>query len=185
MSDHTLPLKTPRLEIREFTADDFPALHACTSDPLVTRFFSWGPNTESETREFLERVVQAAPQRPREHYVFAVVLLGYGLIGGCFLDRRRDQEFEIGYYLRRDCWNQGLATEAAGALVPFGFRDLGAHRLYARVDPENPASARVLESIGFRLEGEFRSDTLNRGEWRDSLIYALLAEEWRAAQQGR
>ena len=181
MSDQTLPLKTPRLEIREFTADDFRALHACASDPLVTRFFSWGPNTESETREFLERVVQAAPQRPREHYVFAVVLLGYGLVGGCFLDRRRDREFEIGYYLRRDHWNQGLATETVGALVPFGFCDLGAHRLYARVDPENPASARVLASVGFRIEGHFRSDTFIKGEWRDSLIYGLLAEEWRAA----
>ena len=81
MSDQTLPLKTPRLEIREFTADDFPALHECLADPLVTRFFPWGPHTESDTREFLAGVVRVAPQEPRDHYVFAVVFLGYGLIG--------------------------------------------------------------------------------------------------------
>ncbi len=170
-----VPLETSRLEIRPFALDDFHALQACTSDPRVTRFFPWGPNTEGETREFLKSVVDAAAQHPREHYVFAVVLLGRGLVGGCFLDRRRHQEFEIGYYLRPDCWNQGLATEAVGALVPFGFRELAAHRLYARVDPENPASARVLESVGFRLEGRFRRDSFIKGEWRDSLIYALLA----------
>ncbi len=173
-----LPLKTRRLEIREFESGDLRAVHACTSDPVVARWFSWGPNTESETRDFLERVVRAATLPARESYVLAVVFPEHGLIGCCFLDRRREREFELGYYLRRDHWNQGIATEAVEAVVPFAFRELGAHRIFARVDPENLASARVLERVGFRLEGHFRRDRLIKGEWRDSLVYVLLAEEW-------
>ncbi len=172
-----LPLKTRRLEIREFESGDLRAVHACTSDPVVARWFSWGPNTESETRDFLERVVRDATLPARESYVLAVVFSEHGLIGTCFLDRRREREFELGYYLRRDHWNQGIATEAVEAVVPFAFRELGAHRIFARVDPENLASARVLERVGFRLEDHFRSDRLIKGEWRDSLVYVLLAEE--------
>ncbi len=179
-----LPLKTRRLEIREFESGDLPAVHACASDPLVARWFSWGPNTEAETREFLERVVRASTLHPRESYVLAVVFCEHGLIGSCFLDRRSEREFELGYYLHRDHWNQGLVTEAVQAIVPFAFRELGAHRIFARVDPENPASARVLDQVDFRLESHLRRDRFIKGEWRDSLVYVLLAEEWGAAQHG-
>ena len=140
----------------------------------MTRFFPWGPKTESQTREFLDRVVRGATLHPRDSYVLAVVLREQALIGTCFLDRRGEREFELGYYLRRDHWNRGLATEAVGATIQFAFRELEAHRIYARVDPENPASARVLEHLDFRLEGHFHRDHFIKGAWRDSLIYALL-----------
>ncbi len=169
---------TDRLEIRELRPEDVADLHACISDPQVTRFFPWGPNdSESQTREFVERAVRAAAARPRENYMFGVVIRARGLVGCCFLDRRREREFEVGYYLRRDHWNRGLATEALGVVVPFAFRELEAHRVYARVDPENPASARVLEHVGFRPEGRLRRDSFIKGQWRDSLLYALLEDE--------
>ena len=167
-----LPLKTCRLEIRELERGDFPAVHVCASDPLIARWFSWGPNTESETRDLLERVVRSRTPHSRESYVLAVVSLEHGLIGVCFLDRRREREFELGYYLHRDHWNQGLATEAVEAVVPFAFRELGTHRIFARVDPENPASARVLQRVGFELEGHLRRDRFIKGEWRNALVYA-------------
>lgn len=176
-----LPLTTSRLEIREFESGDHPAIHACASDPLVTRWFPWGPNTESETRDFLEGVLRAATLHPRESYVLAVVSREHGLIGCCFLDLRGEREFELGYYFHRDRWNQGFATEAVGAVVPFAFRELGAHRILARVDPENATSARVLERVDFRLEDHTRGDRYIKGELRDSLVYVLVVEEWRAA----
>ena len=119
-----LPLKTPRLEIREITPVDLSAVHACVSDPLVARWFPWGPNTEAETRAFLERAVHAAPAFDRETFALGAVLRGGGLIGICFLDRSKDQEFEIGYYLRRDQWGQGFATELVKAVVSFAFAEL-------------------------------------------------------------
>lgn len=61
-------------------------------------------------------------------------------------------------------------------LLDFGFGELGAHRIYARVAPENEASSRVLLKHGFGLEGHLRKECFVRGEWQDSLLYAILEE---------
>jgi RimJ/RimL family protein N-acetyltransferase len=176
-----LPIRASRLDLRDFRGDDFDAVHRYASDPRVTRYMSWGPNTISETRGFLERVALDAEQHPRRSYELAVVERATGeLIGGCGLRPRDEQphELEIGYCFRPDRWGHGFAAETVEALLDFAYRHLGAHRVYARVDPENRASSRVLERARLRLEGHFRKDTFIRGEWRDSLIYAILDEEW-------
>jgi len=64
------------------------------------------------------------------------------------------------------------------ALLDFGFGELGAHRVYAKVYPGTVASQRLLEKIGFRREGHQVKDTFVRGAWEDSLLYAMLEEEW-------
>lgn len=177
------PIRTSRLELRDFRADDIDAVHAYASDPLVTRYTSWGPNTEAETREFLETVAAEAASPARRSFALAVVLReGEALIGSCAIMSRREmyREYEIGYVLHRDHWGRGIASEVAAALLGFGFGELGAHRIYAQVDPENEPSSRLLKRLGFRQEGHFRKDLLLRGEWRDSLVLAMLDEEWRA-----
>ena len=73
---------------------------------------------------------------------------------------------------------QGYATEAARALVSFGFGTLRLHRVFATCDVRNVASARVLEKVGMRREGHCRGDKWVRGQWRDSYIYAMLEDEW-------
>jgi ribosomal-protein-alanine N-acetyltransferase len=173
-----LPLLTPRLELRDFRPDDFAAAHAYASDPVVTRFTAFGPNTEEETRAFLDRAAQEIAVQPRENHSLAIVDRESGtLFGGCGLIGRGERVHEIGYVLNRGWWGRGLATEVVGALLAFGFGDLAAHRIYARVDPQNTASTRVLAHHGFRLEGHLRKESLIRGQWVDSLLYALLEEE--------
>ena len=174
----SLPLRTPRLELRDFRPDDFAAAHAYASDPLVTLYTAFGPNTEEETRAFLERAAREMAAEPREHYNLAVVDRESGtLFGGCGLQGRGARTHEIGYVLNRGWWGCGFATEIVGALLDFGFGELAAHRIYARVAPENEASSRVLTKHGFRFEGHLRKECLVRGEWQDSLLYALLEEE--------
>jgi [ribosomal protein S5]-alanine N-acetyltransferase len=176
-----LPLTTERLVIRDLTPGDFDNVHEYACDPVVTRYLSWGPNTEQDTREFLVRVAREASKQPRRNYELAVAYRDTdSVVGVCgLLSRAQDySEFEIGYCFKRDAWGRGIATEVVRALLPFAFEHLCAHRVYARVDPDNPPSARVLERLGFRREGQLRKDTLVRGEWRDSMIYALLEEEW-------
>jgi RimJ/RimL family protein N-acetyltransferase len=168
------------MELRDFGAEDFAAVHAYASDPLVTRWTSWGPNSEAETRAFLDAVVGEPAAQPRTSYSLAMIDRATGtLFGGCGLYLRRAgyREYEMGYVLHRDWWGRGFASEAARALVAFGFGELGAHRIYAQVDPENEASGRLLTRIGFRLEGHIRKDMLKHGVWRDSLVFGLLEDE--------
>ena len=69
--------------------------------------------------------------------------------------------------------------QAARGLLAFGFETLGLHRIAATCDTGNVGSARVLEKIGMRREALFREDSLLRGRWRDSFLYAVLEHEWK------
>jgi len=176
-----LPLRTERLVLRDYVDEDFEAVHAYGTDPEVVRFMAWGPNDEAATRDFLTRTIAATHAIPRTSWELAVTLAETGeLVGGCGLMPRRlpYREWELGYVLRRDLWGNGLVPEAARAVAEFGVRQLGAHRLFALIDPANRGSIRVAEGLGMRLEGTLRYDARIHGEWRDTHVYALLETEW-------
>jgi RimJ/RimL family protein N-acetyltransferase len=178
-----MEVHTDRVRLREFTEQDFETTHVYGSDPEVVRYSAWGPNTPDDTREFIRRVRAAAAEAPRTTFELAVVEEGpdgRGHVGGCGLMGRRlpYREYEVGYCLARDAWGRGLASEAMALLLGLAFGEVAANRIYACIDPRNQASRRVVEKAGFRLEGHQRRDTLVRGEWRDSLIYALVCDEY-------
>jgi ribosomal-protein-alanine N-acetyltransferase len=178
-----MQLRTERLLLREFVGGDWPAAHECGSDLQVVRFMPWGPNTEEDTRAFIARNLAAQHESPRSAYEMAVTLLDGGrLIGACGLHPRGDASRSgwIGYCSNRPFWGRGYATEAARALVGFGFRELGLHRIWATCDPDNTASARVLGKLGMQRQGRLREDTDVRGRWRDSFLYGILEQEWQA-----
>jgi RimJ/RimL family protein N-acetyltransferase len=144
---------------------------------------AWGPNSPQDTRDFLRRAKVEAAATPRTTFELAIVEHGPdggGHVGGCGLMGRRVHyaEYEIGYCLARNAWGRGLASEALRLVLGFAFGELAAHRLYATIDPVNAASRAVVEKAGFRLEGQLLRDTLIRGEWRDSLTYALVSDEY-------
>ncbi|MFL5807146.1 MAG: GNAT family N-acetyltransferase [Roseiflexaceae bacterium] len=175
-----LPLHTQRLALRDFAAEDWFAVHGYAADPEVARYMDWGPNSDAETRAFIERVLVIRQAAPRRDFELAITLRADGrLIGGCgiHVSNPRNREGWIGYILRRDCWGQGYASEAARALLGFGFGALGLHRIYATCDLRNLASARVLEKIGMRHEGHMREHRWQKSAWRDSLLYAILEHE--------
>lgn len=174
-----MELETPRLLIREFGPDDFATTHAYGADEEVTRHMLFGPNTEQETRAFLERTVTGQALRPRVAYDLAVVLKERGShIGGVGLHLAGEQA-ELGYLFGKPFWGRGYATEAARAIVTFGFRELHLHRVFARCDVRNPASAGVMVNLGMRHEGTFLKAARLKGAWRDELRYAILEEEWK------
>ena len=84
-----------------------------------------------------------------------------------------DTETDIGYELGPRLWGQGYVTEAARAMVDFGFRDLRLHRLSSWCIADNAASARVLEKVGFTLEGRLRPNERFKGPRWDTLLYGL------------
>ena len=177
----TIPwLLSERLEYRELGDDDFAAVHAYASDPEVVRFMPWGPNTEPDTRDFLERAQRAALTEPRRGYEMAVVTRADGrLIGAVGLHlAEADEQAMLGYCYHRDAWGLGYATEAAETLLGFGFEVLLLRRIWAGCDPDNTASARVLEKVGMTLEGRLREDCNIRGVRRDTLMFGILDHEW-------
>lgn len=179
MSPHPAP--TARLRFRPLAASDFPAVHAYASDPAVTRYTSFGPNSEEETRGFLARAEAAAAASPRTSWTFAVEHAESGaLVGSSGLELADPvgPQLSFGYVLDPRWWGRGYATEAAGALLRFGFEELGAHRLFAHVFVGNDASARVLTKLGLRLESEVRQGTFVRGQWHDVRTYAMLRSEY-------
>jgi RimJ/RimL family protein N-acetyltransferase len=78
----------------------------------------------------------------------------------------------------------GYATEMARPLLRIAFEDLGLHRVTGALDARNAASARVLEKLGMRREAHLVENAFVKGEWQSELIYAILATEWRAADEG-
>jgi len=84
---------------------------------------------------------------------------------------------EIGYWLGRDYWGQGYATEAANLVVRAAFTRLGVHRLEARVYPWNTASRRVIRRCGFRYEGRLRDEARKNGRWLSTLLFSRLVTD--------
>ena len=180
-----LPLSTPRLILREFREDDSGAVHAYGADPEVARFMVWGPNTQGETRAFMDRVLEEQTRWPRQSVNTAVEIAESGRLIGSAELRVKDPENltgEFGYTLAREAWGQGYGPEAASALIRQGFEDLGLHRIVATCDVRNRKSWRVMEKLGMRREALFKKDVRVKRRWRDTYLYAILAAEWRAGR---
>ncbi|HWZ58450.1 MAG TPA: GNAT family N-acetyltransferase [Gemmatimonadaceae bacterium] len=179
--DRWFPIRTARLCLREFRATDEGDIHAYASDPEVVRYASWGPNTIVETRAVLDAWLGEQRHWPRSSVTLAIELVAEGrLVGAIRLDERDavHRSGDFGYTISRGYWNHGIATEAGRGVLGAAFGVLGWHRAWATCDTRNGASRRVLEKLGLRREGEMRQDTVRRGVWADTYLYAILSEEW-------
>jgi RimJ/RimL family protein N-acetyltransferase len=182
------PLRTPRLLLREFEAGDYDDVHAYATDPEVVRYMEWGPNTPEVTREVLARWAADALVWPRPGVTLAAEHRESGrVIGSIRLDVSAPEDLtgDIGYTFARSYWRQGYATEAASAIIGVGFETLGLHRIWATCDARNAGSWGVMEKLGMRREGLLRRNRRVRADWRDSYVYAVLAEDWAAAADRR
>ena len=174
-------LTTKRLVLREFEEEDWRAVLAYQSHPLYLRYNPWTHRTEQDARAFVRRFIGQHEEEPRAKYQLAITLASDGqLIGnaGIRMKALDDWEADIGYELDPRYWGYGYASEAAGALLAFGFQELGLHRIWAWCIAENIASARVLEKIGMRQEGHLRENEWMKDHWWDTLLYAILEDEW-------
>ena len=179
MSRLQLPIRTARLTLRDFVPSDFAAVHAYASDPAVTRYMFFGPRTEAETGEYLDRMLRAQHETPRMIWELAAVRSEDGrLVGGCDLTLEQPHEADLGFIFAREAWGAGYATEAARALVGAGFEQLGVARIVATCDVDNHASARVLEHAGLRREATLERHKEAKGRWWTSFLYAIRREEW-------
>lgn len=178
-----MQLTTVRLLLRDFVESDWEAVLAYQQDPLYLRYYEWTSRTREEVRAFMKRFLDQQIQVPRIKFQFAVTLKSSGqLIGNCGI--RRDspeaREADMGYELDPKHWRKGYATEAAGAVLDFGFSSMDLQRVTAWCIADNVASARVLEKIGMKLEKRMRHHQYFKGRWWDTLWYAISDEDWQA-----
>lgn len=171
-----MELTTARLVLREYSAADFDAVHAFATDPRTVLFVDWGPNTEQDTLDFLNYCATSAQAVPRTGYTLAITLAGV-VIGSVGLTARHGTKAEIGYTLNPTHWGLGYATEAARALLDFGFSELALDQITATCRPENVASAGVLRKLGMAQTGHLKNDRLIRGAWLDSLVFSTAAPQ--------
>ncbi len=175
----TLPLRTQRLTLREFSKNDFDGILAYSSDPRVTRYLFFGPRAEQSTAEYLEALLESQTERPRTRFELAVEEQGSGrLIGACDLSMIEGGVFDLGYMLGAEHWGNGYATEIARALAESAFRELRAERVISTVDVNNRASIRVLEKVGMRWEAVYRKHRRAKNRWWDCHMYILPREVW-------
>lgn len=177
-------IETPRLILRKLEKQDSADMYeyACRSE--TTRYLLWNPHPSiAYTKSYLNMVQKM--YRTGGYYDWAVIEKESGrMIGTCGFARldERHSIGEIGYVLNKAFHHKGYATEAASAVIEFGFRKLGLNRIEGRYMAENEASRRVMEHCGMTYEGTLRQLMLVRGSYRDIGLCALLKSDYTEMQ---
>ena len=179
----SLPIETKRLLLRRYRKSDTADVVSYSSHPSVARIISWvssdGEVTERSVRDFIKTQNRIKPGDPSWMDLAVTVKPDDRVTGSIGIICREHQQGQIGWALAASHRGQGLATEAAAAMLRYGFEVLGCHRIYAVTTTWNERSWRLAERIGMCREAHFRESELSCGEWRDGLVYALLESEWR------
>ncbi|HUJ61541.1 MAG TPA: GNAT family protein [Kofleriaceae bacterium] len=178
-----LALHTARLVLRPLAERDVDDLHPHASDPEVSRLMSWNAHADRrETLGFVQRQVEALANGSDltwaiEHDGKACGCIGLGGITWTFRAWRIDRA-ELGYWIARPLWGQGLMSEAALAATKFAFDTLGLHKLTIGCIEGNVASKRIIDKLGFRFLARHEDDVWRDGRWWSHLRYEMLAAEW-------
>lgn len=171
-------LETERLVIRRFKEKDWKDLYEYLSDEEVVRY-------EPYQAFSIEASQNEAKSRAESPAFLAVCLKENNkLIGNIYFAKQEFKTWEIGYVFNRSYQGRGYATEAANAVIAYGFNTRGARRIVAMCNPLNTASWRLLERLGMRREGHlkqniyFKKDEKGNPIWSDTYEYAILKDEY-------
>ena len=170
-------IETARLLLRMFTIDDLEDLSRIYADADVMRYLSGHPLTKEETASWLNYFLAGW-----EQYGFgwwALTLKERGkLIGHCGLQFIHvTPDVEVTYGIEKAYWRRGLASEAAGACLRYGFEELRLDRIYALADPGNVGSHRVMERVGMSYDKtEYYKDNFYEG---DLIYYSISLDQYR------
>ena len=183
LSPPAYPLRTRRLSLRPLTGQDIGALLSYRADAEVCRYLPFEPMTRADIEQHLaSRWAATWLTGEGQELRLGVELVSTGeLIGDVvlFWRSREHRQGEIGYVLHPGFQGQGYVTEAARAVLSLGFDVLGLHRIVAKVDERNEASARTARRLGMRLEARLVHQDMLKGNWRTRLDFVMLADEWR------
>ena len=173
-------LVTERLLLRRVIFSDVNEVFELRSNPKTMQYI---PRPILTSKEEALQHIQMIEDKivDNEGINWAITLKGSSKLLGIIGHYRIKPEHyraEIGYMLLPEYHGKGIATEAIKATVAYGFDQMKLHSIEAIIDPENTASARVLEKNGFVKEAHFRENEYYNGKFVDTVIYGLLKSEW-------
>ncbi|MDD4255965.1 MAG: GNAT family protein [Methanofollis sp.] len=177
-------LRTAHLLLAPFRFSDAPEIARLADDPAIADTAVRMPYPYPQGMATAWIAASIAGWANGRCAVWKIVRAGDGvLIGsvGLTIDPA-NRNAELGYWIRTDAWGRGYATEVAVAAVAFAFGPLGLHRVHASCLRRNPASARVLEKAGLRLEGCRRGHLFHRGRFEDVLKYGVVEGDLRPSR---
>jgi len=183
--NHLPELVSAPVRLRELRVDDAAALAASIGSPEVGEYLSPGPTSVAEIGAFIS---WAQGARAEARYIcFGVVPHGAIDPVGVFQLWPLEPSFrtaEWGFALDPAYWGTGLFNECAQLVMQFGFDRLGMMRLEARAAADNARGNRALQKLGALPEGVLRKAFMAGGEYRDHVLWAILADDWRRQQAG-
>ena len=176
----TFTIETERLLLRKFMVEDAEAMFQnWASDKEVTKFLTWPAYTSLDTAIHILNEWTASYEKPN-FYQWAIVPKNLdepiGSISVVSINEKT-QMAEIGYCIGRPWWNRGITSEALSAVINFMFDQVGANRVQAKHDVNNPHSGLVMKKCGMKYEGTLRSAAVNNQGVCDVSIYALLKSD--------
>lgn len=177
----TWPLRTDRLVLRPFEPADAEAFAVGWASEEWTSLLLSRPMNRAEVAEMVRRRMEPGDGT----FVGLVVATHDGTVVGdsmLHLQGTGLTEGEIGWTVLPGLGGRGYATEAARAVLRLGFEHFGLRRIVANLDARNDRSAALCERLGMRREVDRVADFWSKGTWTSSYEYALLREEWAAAQ---
>jgi [ribosomal protein S5]-alanine N-acetyltransferase len=172
-------VRGPTLTLRYATAEDAGALYELASDPLVTRWFSWGPYTDPEQpRAYIDGL--AAKREAGTLLDFLIVHAEHGPVGVTGLSElsARDRRATVGTWFGHRWWGAGVNAESKALVAALAFDHLGLQRLTAWANTRNGRSQTALERAGFTREGVLRGWHVHETGVHDVVVFRLLREEW-------
>ncbi len=179
-------LKTDRLLLRGLTAEDVPEIQLLASDREIadTTLSIPHPFEVEMAEQYVEGKISLFESG--KGVCFAAILVGADVLVGVITLKNIDQAHknaEVGYWIGKDYWNNGYATEAAVAVINHGFGELSLQRIYAHCLSRNPSSGKVLSKLGMTHEGRLRQHTLKGHEFEDIDLYGILRSEHRLGEE--
>jgi len=176
-----LQIHTERLSIRNLEIKDLNDFHSYRSNPEITKYQGFDVFTLQEARDFIDTQKDKLFGKPGEWVQYGIEdKISKKLIGDCAIKLYHDDRIaEIGITISDKHQKNGFAKEVLLSIMDYLFAVRNIHRIVETVDAENIASARLMESIGFRKEGHFVENIFFKGKWGSEFQYAMLKSEWK------
>ena len=168
-------LKTPRLILRPFQPSDAHAVQQLADAAEVAEATLNFPHPYDDGMAECWIATHKSAWNDGTAVTFAITTWNDALRGTVSLQLTRPHcRGELGYWIGRPYWGQGLATEAVRRVLHFAFEDLALNRVQSSYLPRNPASGRFLEKVGMTREGLHREHFRKGGRFEDVVEFAVL-----------